>query len=228
MFKTEVGRVTGQVVALSVYGLTTLLGVPLLTNLFPPEFPTPVIGFVAVVLSATVLSVIWSVASRTAHLKVKWTTLDDSKELIDIDPRIDSSTTYGRESYWVHVEFERAWGIGWVVLRWAVSKGLWIKVTAQHSSLVLQLDDLERISLEEQDAKSGPGCTILIRVRPPVPGPERAWNSTFVRVDGKRKRPDEVAELMCNAEAPGRVFGWICHKYIKVDTKALTITERWR
>lgn len=229
MFKTEAGRVTSQAVVLSVYALTALWLVPLLTGALPPEVPGPLISFGAIVLSSFFLCTLWAVVSRNAWLKVKWTTHGDSKELIDIDPGIDSSTKSGLEPYMVHVEFDRAWGIGRLILRLAVRKGLWITVSAPHSSLALILDDEDNISLDTPpDTRSGAGCTLHIRVPKPVPEPNRAWKSAYVRVDGKRQRPVDVATLYCTADAPGKVFGWICHRYIKVDSKALTITERWR
>jgi hypothetical protein len=228
MFKTELGRVSSQAVVLSVYALTALWGIPILTTALP-DVPAPLISFGAIVLSSALLCTLWAVVSRTAWLKVKWTTHGDSKELIDVDVRIDPATKSGQEPYMIHVERDRVWGVGWLILRLAVRRGLWVTITAPHSSLVLFNDDSDEISVDEPpNVRSRAGCTIQIRVGKPVPEPERAWKSAYVRVGGKRQRPDDVATLYCTADAPGKVFGWICHRYIKVDTKALTITERWR
>lgn len=228
MLKTEAGRVTAQVVILSVYSLTALWVIPELTKLFPKTVPGILIETLAIVISSAILCTIWAVLSRNAWVRVKWTTLEDSKELNEVSPRIQKTTKSATESFWVHAEFDRAWGIGWVILRLAVRRGLWIKITAPHSSLVLQVDDVGTIDAEEPSVRSGQGCTLFIKLAKPVPEPDRAWNSAYVRVDGKRPRPDEVATLYYTAEASGKLFGWICHRYLKVDTKAVTIREQWR
>ncbi|MBG0719243.1 hypothetical protein G3N18_14465 [Microbacterium sp. 2C] len=53
--------------------------------------------------------------SRNAWLKVKGTTHGDSKELLDIDPGIDPATKSGPEPYMIHIEFDRARAISWLI-----------------------------------------------------------------------------------------------------------------
>lgn len=219
----------GQAVGRSFFEATQVALVVWLTVLWSPKalFPTEIgwlIDLCTVFIIAVLMMLIRLLALPRARLDLCWTRGGDAQELHQVDALFNQGTREG-EFFIVKVRSARAWGLGWIALQIAVHRGLWVRTRSAHAHFAL-IPDLERDFDSEPTARAGKGCQVLVKLPPPIPEGGDDWNDVWVKPRGSKPNQLRQTALRHSAHVDGK-FGWLCAMFIKVDSKALKITERW-
>lgn len=212
--------------ALTVVGLVTFWWAPALQEA-NPTWPPFVHYAIPTVVTAVGIAAVRVFVLVKAHVSVDWMREGEGSPVYEIDADVRRMNRLGTRGYEATVEFQRAFGLGWVALHLGARCGVWIRAEGVHAQL--------RVTRVWQDgpddevrARSGPRCSAELRLVPPVAKPNTTWNTALFRFDGAKERSSQPRRSAFQHNAFGtNAVSKLCAMLIVVDSKSATIVERW-
>ncbi|MBG0719246.1 hypothetical protein G3N18_14480, partial [Microbacterium sp. 2C] len=123
-----------ETATLSVVVLATFWFAPQLAVAYPDWHPLvhyaiPTVG------AALLVALLKTFVFARAHVSVEWTRKGESSPLRELDAEVKRESKFGLHEYVATVEFQRAYGLGWVALQVGTRTGVWIRAEGVHAQL---------------------------------------------------------------------------------------------